>query len=261
MINSPVPEVSESEWETDVTEDEQEQAAAGKQDTPHLEDALAKLDKLDLDSDDDMRYRSYAKTAGKKEDKPHVVVQPPAMEASHPDHPLTNGMNGMNGFHKDEMEEAAIVEEEAPTSTFISEMIDIDDLLMKGSHFVALDSSPVFFNEEEDSTPKTLSGDFTNAKPIADIVQVGAVTTCPGGFLFIPHSDVESPVYTIYARPIYTQPLILVSIQSALSFPKGSSSPIRINTILITLSTLTKSSSEQLSSRKKNCPGGPMLPR
>merc|ERR1719500_2762925 len=118
-----------------------------------------------------MRYRSYAKTAGKKEDKPHVVVQPPAMEASHPDHPLANGMNGMNGFHKDELEEAAIVEEEAPTSTFISEMIDIDDLLMKGSHFVALDSSPVFFNEEEDSTPKTLSGDFTNAKPIADILQ------------------------------------------------------------------------------------------
>ena len=258
VINSPVPEVSESEWETDVTEDEQEQVAAVKQETPHLEDALAKLDQLDLDSDDDMRYQSYAKTAAKKEDKPHVIVQPPVVEASHPNPPQTNGMNG---FHKDEMEEAAIVEEEAPTSTFISEMIDIDDLLMKGSHFVALDSSPVFFNEEEDSTPKTLSGDFTNAKPIADIVQVGAVTTCPGGFLFIPHSDVESPVYTIYARPIYTQPLILVSIQSALSFPKGSSSPIRINTILITLSTLTKSSSEQLSSRKKNCPGGPMLPR
>merc|ERR1712107_626021 len=36
---------------------------------------------------------------------------------------------------------------------------------------VALDSSPVFFNDEEDSTPKTHSGDFTNAKPIADIVQ------------------------------------------------------------------------------------------
>merc|ERR1719500_1607266 len=118
-----------------------------------------------------MRYRSYAKTAGKKEDKPHVVVQPPAMEASHPDHPLTNGMNGMNGFHKEEVEEAVVEEEPTPTSTFISEMIDIDDLLMKGSHFVALDSSPVFFNEEEDSTPKTLSGDFTNAKPIADILQ------------------------------------------------------------------------------------------
>ena len=176
MINSPVPEVSESEWETDVTEDEQEQAAT-KQENPHqLEDALAKLDQLDLESDDDMRYQSYAKTAGKKEEKPHVVVQPPSVEASHPNLPLTNGMNGMNGFHKEETEEA-VVEEEAPTSTFISEMIDIDDLLMKGSHFVALDSSPVFFNEEEDSTPKTLSGDFTNAKPIADIVQVGAVTT------------------------------------------------------------------------------------
>ena len=197
MINSPVPEVSESEWETDVTEDEQEQVAA-KQENPHqLEDALAKLDQLDLESDDDMRYQSYAKTAGKKEDKPHVVVQPPMVEASHPNPPLTNGTtNGINGFHKEETEEA-VVEEEAPTSTFISEMIDIDDLLMKGSHFVALDSSPVFFNEEEDSTPKTLSGDFTNAKPIADIVQVGAVTTCRGGFLFIPHSAVGSPVYTI----------------------------------------------------------------
>ena len=152
-----------------MTEDEQE-----KQENPHqLEDALAKLDQLDLESDDDMRYQSYAKTAGKKEEKPVVVVQPPSeVEASHPNPPLTNGTNGMNGFHKEETEEA-VVEEEAPTSTFISEMIDIDDLLMKGSHFVALDSSPVFFNEEEDSTPKTLSGDYTNAKPIADIVQVG----------------------------------------------------------------------------------------
>ena len=59
-----------------------------------------------------------------------------------------------------------------PTSTFISDIGDIDDLLMKGSHFVALDSSPVFFNDEESSTPKTLSGDFTNAKPIADILNV-----------------------------------------------------------------------------------------
>ena len=197
VINSPVPEVSESEWETDVTEDEQEQVVV-KQDTPHLEDALAKLDQLDLESDDEMRYQRQSKTAGKREEKPHVVVQPPLVEASHPNPPqMTNGTNGMNGFHKEEVEEAVVEEEAAPTSTFISEMIDIDDLLMKGSHFVALDSSPVFFNEEEDSTPKTLSDDFTNAKPIADIVQVGAVTTIQGGFLFIPHSAVGSPVYTI----------------------------------------------------------------
>ena len=251
MINSPVPEVSESEWETDVTEDEQEQVAAVKQETPHLEDALAKLDQLDLESDDDMRYQSYAKTAGKKEDKPHVVVQPPVVEASQPNPPQTNGMNG---FHKEEVEEA-VVEEEAPTSTFISEMIDIDDLLMKGSHFVALDSSPVFFNEEEDSTPKTLSGDFTNAKPIADILQVGAVTTIQGGFLFIPHSSVGSPVYTIYVRPIYAPELILFSIHSPLSFSRG------IISVKILYFQPLFSSSEDLSPRKKSCPGGQMPQR
>ena len=222
VINSPVPEVSESEWETDVTEDEQEQAVV-KQDTPHLEDALAKLDQLDLESDDEMRYQRQSKTAGKREEKPHVVVQPPLVEASlHPNPPqMTNGTNGMNGFHKEEVEEAVVEEETAPTSTFISEMIDIDDLLMKGSHFVALDSSPVFFNEEEDSTPKTHSGDFSNAKPIADIVQVGAVTTCQGGFLFIPHLAVGSPVYTIYLRPIYASAPHTTQHSLSIVLPKG----------------------------------------
>ena len=148
---------------------------AAKQDEPNLEDALDKLDKLDLDSDDDMRQKSYTKTAAaRKEEKPQVVVQAPEVESYYPTPLVTNGVNG---FHNGKLEET-VEEEEAPTSTFISEMIDIDDLLMKGSHFVALDSSPVFFNEEEDSTPKTHSGDFTNAKPIADIVQVGAITTC-----------------------------------------------------------------------------------
>jgi hypothetical protein len=162
-----VPEVSESEWETDVTEDEQET----KPNTPKLEDALAKLDNLDLDSDDDMRYKSYARTAAKKEVKAAAVE--PKVIISEPTLPVTNGTT-TNGFHKEaEVEEEVEVAEEAvPTSTFISEMVDIDDLLMKGSHFVALDSSPVFFNDEEESTPKTLSGDFSNAKPIADILQV-----------------------------------------------------------------------------------------
>ena len=158
----------------DANDNEQEQVAA-KQDEPNLEDALDKLDKLDLDSDDDMRQKSYTKTAAaRKEEKPQVVVQAPEVESYYPTPLVTNGVNG---FHNGKLEETA-EEEEAPTSTFISEMIDIDDLLMKGSHFVALDSSPVFFNEEEDSTPKTHSGDFTNAKPIADIVQVRAITTC-----------------------------------------------------------------------------------
>lgn len=180
--------VSESEWETDYTEDEQETKA----DTPKLEDPLAKLDNLNLDSDDDMRYQSYARTAAKKEEKAVEEVKDTIPEPSttitgttvETPFGTTNGMangnhNGItngttNGFHKEdvEQEEVEVAEPEAPASTFISEMIDIDDLLMKGSHFVALDSSPVFFNDEEESTPKTLSGDFTNAKPIAHLVQV-----------------------------------------------------------------------------------------
>ena len=48
---------------------------------------------------------------------------------------------------EEEEEEEEEEVEEKPT-TFISEMMDIDDLLCKPSHFVAFDS-PVAFEEEE----------------------------------------------------------------------------------------------------------------
>lgn len=166
----------DSEWETDVTEDEVSKPA-----TPKLEDALAKLDNLDLDSDDDMRYQRLSKVAASQQEDIAAPAEPTVT--------ISESQAVSNGFHRDEEEEEVEVAEEAlPTSTLISGIMDIDDLLMKGSHFVALDSSPVFFNDEEDSTPKTLSGDFTNAKPIADIVQVRQQSVlAPGEHLCLPH--------------------------------------------------------------------------
>merc|ERR1712013_52449 len=84
---------------------------------------------------------------------------------------VTNGMmpNGnLEDEDEEEVEEAEEADEEEKPTTFISETIDIDDLLCKGSHFVTFDS-PVAY-EEEDRDSKTNSGDFSNAKPISDLL-------------------------------------------------------------------------------------------
>jgi len=168
---STVKNETESEWETETDEE----VIVAKPETPKLEDALAKLDSLDLDSDDDNRYNNYNRS------RKETVI-----EKSIPESPIetvskipsiiepSSDLNGMmqNGKIEDvddeEVEEEEEANEEGKPTTFISETIDIDDLLCKGSHFVAFDS-PVAF-EEEDRESKTNSGDFSNAKPISDLV-------------------------------------------------------------------------------------------
>merc|ERR1712130_803780 len=59
---------TESEWETD------EDVLEAQPEEPKLEDALAKLDELDLDSDDDKRYSNYSTKVQEKEDIKIVVV-------------------------------------------------------------------------------------------------------------------------------------------------------------------------------------------
>ena len=94
---SPVPAVSESEWETDYTEDEEV-----KPKTVDSDDPLAKLDNLDLDSDDDMRYRRQSKVAAQKTDPPPPSL-PEAAEVTILEPPTTNGVHHVtNGFHKEE---------------------------------------------------------------------------------------------------------------------------------------------------------------
>jgi len=161
---------TESEWESETDEE----VIEAKPETPKLEDALAKLDSLDLDSDDDNRYNSYSNR-----------IKAKVIENTIPEAPIeTNGFsliveppqvnNGVLDIEKaedeyaEEAEEAEDADEEEKPSTFISEMIDIDDLLCKGSHFVTFDS-PIAF-EEEETQSNTNSGDFTNAKPIGDFV-------------------------------------------------------------------------------------------
>jgi len=158
---------TESEWE----EYTDEEVIEAKPETPKLEDALAKLDNLDLDSDDDNRYKSYAQNRLQKQ----VIVQPHPETLSAPFKipQIVEPTNEYENYEKktkvanedaDEAEEMIEEETGEKPSTFISEMIDIDDLLCKGSHFVAFDS-PVAFEEEESQ-----SRDFTSAKPIGDIV-------------------------------------------------------------------------------------------
>jgi len=162
---------TESEWETETDEE----VIEAKPETPKLEDALAKLDMLDLDSDDDNRYNNYNRS------RKETVIEKLIPESPHDNssnipliiEPSTvpNGMmqdDKLQDEDDEEVEEAEEANEEEKPTTFISETIDIDDLLCKGSHFVAFDS-PVAF-EEEDRDSKTNSGDFSNAKPISDLL-------------------------------------------------------------------------------------------
>ena len=180
---------TESEWETETDE---EPAVEANAEPSKLEDALAKLDMLDLDSDDDNRYNGYSKTIKSKDKSPEttvaqsivtpVIIEPPPISNGF----VTNGYIEKVEIKQDDIkaedaeEEAEEAEEanEEPASTFISDMVDIDDLLCKGSHFVAFDS-PVAFEqeeeeeEEEEETPvqsKTNSGDFSTAKPINNVI-------------------------------------------------------------------------------------------
>eukprot|EP00090_Calanus_glacialis_P046943 TRINITY_DN9471_c0_g1_i2.p1 TRINITY_DN9471_c0_g1~~TRINITY_DN9471_c0_g1_i2.p1 ORF type:complete len:1990 (-),score=532.71 TRINITY_DN9471_c0_g1_i2:402-6158(-) len=162
---------TESEWESETDEE----VIEARPETPKLEDALAKLDSLDLDSDDDNRYSSYNRSRLKEtviettipESPVEPVIIPLIVEPTEVNNGIVENERIEDG-EDEEVEEAEEADEEEKPSTFISEMIDIDDLLCKGSHFVAFDS-PIAF-EEEESPSKTNSGDFSNAKPICDIV-------------------------------------------------------------------------------------------
>ena len=177
---------TESEWETD------EDVIEAKPEEAKLEDALAKLDMLDLDSDDEKRQSVYTnKVAAKEEMKvvtaPTVVVEAPTAATTNgfenlrvpfgvvnpPQPPKTNGVHYKEEpevaeeAKEEEAEEEEEEEEQKPT-TFISEMIDIDDLLCKPSHFVAFDSPVAFEEEDEEAGSKTNSGDFSYTKPGSD---------------------------------------------------------------------------------------------
>jgi len=159
---------TESEWESETDEE----IIEARPETPQLEDALAKLDSLDLDSDDDNRYNNYNRSRLKdtvienkipespiESVKIPLIIEPPQ---------VSDGLVDNEVPEEEEVEEAEEADEEEKPTTFISEMIDIDDLLCKGSHFVTFDS-PIAF-EEEETESKTNSGDFSNAKPIGDLV-------------------------------------------------------------------------------------------
>ena len=170
---------TESEWETD------EDVIEATPEEPKLEDALAKLDMLDLDSDDDKRYNNYSNTVTQKVESSNPAVNSFNDYYSNPPPPppapvlpgVTYSEAGDNTFHYEQPEEAEEAQEEEeqeqaenPT-TFISEMIDIDDLLCKPSHFVAFDSPVAFEEDETDENPsKTNSGDFSSAKPLTELV-------------------------------------------------------------------------------------------
>ena len=164
---------TESEWETD------EDVIEAQPEEPKLEDALAKLDELDLDSDDDKRYSNYSTKVQEKEDIKIVVVDddaPNSLEnvkmpfgAVHYKQEVEVVEEAKEALEDDDAEEEEeYEEEEQKPTTFISEMMDIDDLLCKPSHFVTLDSPVAFEEEEEDVGSKTNSGDFSDNKPITD---------------------------------------------------------------------------------------------
>ena len=160
---------TESEWETD------EDVIEAQPEEPKLEDALAKLDQLDLDSDDEKRYSYYSNKVAEKEEKKTSVVEesPSSLENVYvPFGPVAVKEKAVNYVEEPEVAEEAMEEEdeaeeeEQKPTTYISEMMDIDDLLCKPSHFVAFDSPVAFEDEENDS--KTNSGDFSETKPFTE---------------------------------------------------------------------------------------------
>ena len=167
---------TESEWETD------EDVIEATPEEPKLEDALAKLDMLDLDSDDDKRYNNYSNKVTEKVETSEPPVNsyndyhynPPSSNTTEePALPSVTYSEDNNTIHYQQPEVAEEAEEDEPAekpTTFISEMIDIDDLLCKPSHFVAFDSPVAFEEEETDENPsKTNSGDFSMTKPVAEL--------------------------------------------------------------------------------------------
>merc|ERR1712106_33093 len=120
---------TESEWESETDEE----IIEARPETPQLEDALAKLDSLDLDSDDDNRYNNYNRSRLKdtvienkipespiESVKIPLIIEPPQ---------VSDGLVDNEVPEEEEVEEAEEADEEEKPTTFISEMIDIDDLL------------------------------------------------------------------------------------------------------------------------------------